>query len=144
MRSRYEGIQNLLMRAGESCFFLCLLSVAEEERKRRGWVDSEIPIDFLKAVRECVMKGWLGEDFYVKNDLAILERYTTHKCTKEVVQDVGIVKGCQYTIEKWIWGSKMHFRRRGWDVFRGSQTVKNGYRMCTYKYTFKEEGIWTE
>ena len=138
MRSRYEGIQNLLMRAGESCFFLCLLSVAEEERKRRGWVDSEIPIDFLVAVRECMDKGWLRNDFTVVNDCTILKRYTTHKCTKEVVQEVGIVKGNQYTIEKWAWGNRTHFRRRGWDVYRNSQTVKYGYRMCTYKYTFEE------
>lgn len=138
MRSRYEGIQNCIMHADESCFFLTLLSVAEEERKRRSWVDSEIPIDFLVAVRECMDKGWLRNDFTVVNDCTILKRYTTHKCTKEVVQEVGIVKGNQYTIEKWVWGDRTHFRRRGWDVYKNSQTVKYGYRICTYKYTFEE------
>ena len=137
MKSRYEGIQNYIMHADESCFFLTLLSVAEEERKRRGWVDSEIPIDFLAAVRECMDMGWLRNDFTVVNDCAILKRYTTHKCTKEVVQDVGIVKANQYTVEKWAWGDRTHFRRRGWDVYKNSQTVKYGYRMCTYKYTFE-------
>ena len=141
MKSRYEGIQNYIMHANESCFFLSLLSVAEEElsfeRKRRGWVDSEIPIDFLDTVRVCMAKGWLKNDFTVVNDCAILSWLTGEKVAKEVVQDVGIVKGNQYTIEKWAWGYKTHFRRRGWDVYKNSQTVKNGYRMCTYKYTFE-------
>ena len=57
--------------------------------------------------------------------------------TKEVVQDAGIVRGNQYTIEKWVNGSRTHFRRRGWDVYANSQTVRKGYRMCTYKYTFR-------
>lgn len=138
MTSRYDGIQNYIMHANESCFFLTLLSVAEEERKRRGWADYEIPIDFLAAVRECMDRGWLKNDFMVIDDCAILKRYTTHKCTKEVVQDVGFVKANQYTVEKWVWDDKMHFKRRGFDVYSDSMTVKYGYRMCTYKYTFEE------
>jgi hypothetical protein len=121
------------MHANESCFFLCLLSVAEEERKRMDWAVPKV--DFLDAVRTCMNKGWLKNDFTVTNDCKILEYLTGEKVTKEVVQDVGVVKSNQYTVEKWIWGDRTHFRRRGWDVYRNSQTVKNGYRMCTYKYT---------
>lgn len=138
MKSRYEGIQNYIMHANESCFFLSLLSVAEEERKRRGWASEDIPVDFLDAVRTCIDKGWLWKDFIVANDCAILSWLTGEDVKKEVVQDVGFVKANQYTIEKWVWGDRTHFRRRGWDVYKNSQTVKNGYRMCTYKYTFEE------
>ncbi len=136
MKSRYEGIQNYIMHADESCFFLTLLSVAEEERVRNG---NKLPqVDFLFAVRECMDRGLLKNDFTVVNDCAILSYLTGKKVTKEVVQEVGIVKGNQYTIEKWVKGNGMHFRRRGWDVYTNSQTVKNGTRMCYYKYTFKE------
>ena len=135
MRSRYEGIQNYIMGAAESCFFLCLLSVAEEERKRRFGAPEEI--DFLDAVRACMDKGWLKNDFTVVNDCKILSWLTGADVTKEAVQDAGIVRGNQYTIEKWVNGSRTHFRRRGWDVYKNSQTVKNGVRQCYYKYTFK-------
>lgn len=130
MRSRYEGIQNYIMHADESCFFLSLLSVAEE------YLGKEL--DFLDMVRVCMDRGWLKNDFTVVNDCKILSLLTGRKVTKEVVQDVGIVKGNQYTIEKWVWGDRTHFRRRGWDVYKNSQTVKYGYRMCTYKYTVEE------
>ena len=130
MKSKYEGIQNYIMRANESCFFLSLLSVAEE------YLGKEL--DFLDMVRICMDKGLLWKDFTVYDDCKILALLTGRKVTKEVVQEVGIVKGNQYTIEKWVWGDRTHFRRRGWDVYKNSQTVKNGYRMCTYKYTFEE------
>lgn len=136
MKSRYEGIQNYIMHADESCFFLCLPSIAEEERERRGMVP--VRVDFLDAVRVCMDKGYVWKDFTVVDDCKVLALLTGKKVTKEVVQDVGVVKGNQYTIEKWVWGNRTHFRRRGWDVYSGSQTVKNGYRMCTYKYTFEE------
>lgn len=135
MKSRYEGIQNYIMHANESCFFLSLLSIAEEERERH--FKMSVPVDFLEAVRVCRDRGWLADDFSVLYDCRILEYLTGRSCTKEVVQDAGIVKANQYTVEKWVWGSKTHFRRRGWDVYKDSQTVKNGYRMCTYKYTFE-------
>lgn len=136
MKSRYEGIQNYIMGAAESCFFLTLLSIAEEENQRRGFVQWEV--NFLDAVRKCMDKGLLWKDFTVYDDCKILALLTGRKVTKEVVQDVGIVKANQYTVEKWVWGSKTHFRRRGWDVYKDSQTVKNGVRQCYYKYTFKE------
>ena len=138
MTSRYDGIQNYIMRAGESCFFLCLLSIAEEERERLLWRPTFIPIDFLDAVRHCMEKGWLRNDFFINDDCAILSYLTGEKCTKEVVQYVGVVKGNQYTIEKWSWNGCTHFKRRAWDVYKDSKTVKNGNKMCTYKYTFKE------
>ena len=139
MTSRYDGIQNYIMHANESCFFLSLLSIAEEERERLGCVlPWECQVDFLDAVRACRDKGWLAEDFSVMYDCKILEYLTGLKCTKEVTQSPGIVKGNQYTIEKWVCGNGTHFRRRGFDVYSNSRTVREGYRMCYYKYTFKE------
>ena len=136
MRSRYEGIQNYVMSARDSCFFLSLLSVAEEERDRRGVRNPQL--DFLDSIRKCIDKKYIGYDYFVRDDCAILTLLTGFKCTKEVVQEVGIVKANQYTIEKWVRGDKTHFRRRGWDVYKNSDTVRYGYRMCTYKYTFED------
>ena len=66
MKSRYEGIQNYIMHADESCFFLCLLSVAEEERKRRFGAPEEI--DFLDAVRACMKMQLTREDGTAKTN----------------------------------------------------------------------------
>ena len=93
-------------------------------------------IDFLDAARACQDNGWLDNDFTVRDDCKILKYLTGHKCTKEIVQDPGIVKGNEYTVEKWAWDKKTHFRRRGWDVYKNSQTVRNGVRQCYYKYKF--------
>ena len=135
MKSRYEGIQNYIMHADASCFFLSLLSIAEEENYRQGAERPEV--DFLDAARECMNRGWLRNDFTVLYDCAILKHLTGRKCLKEVVQNAGIVSMNQYTIEKWAWGEKTHFRRRGFDVYTDSKTVANGVKQCYYKYTFK-------
>lgn len=137
MKSRFEDSQRVLWNMNEACFFLTLLSIAEEERCRQGW--TEPFIDILSAARDCMKKGYIGQDYFVNNDCAVLEYLTCTKCTKEVVQDCGIVHDNQYTLEKWInMEGSMHFKRRYFDVYSNSQTVKHGVLMCYYKYTFEE------
>ena len=141
MKSRYEGIQNYIMHADESCFFLSLLSVAEEERERRGL--SPVKVDFLDAVRVCMDRGWLKNDFTVLDDCAILKYLVGVKCTKEVRDHCYALRGCQYSVAKYGRkvgdGMRTHFRRRYFDVYTDSVTVKEGALMCYYVYTFKEE-----
>lgn len=140
MKSRYDGIQNYIMHADESCFFLSLLSVAEEERERRRM--SPVKVDFIDAVRTCMDRGWLKNDFTVIDDCRILGWLTGCKVTKEVCDHCYALRGCQYSIAKY--GRSVnnelhtHFRRRYFDVYTNSVTVKEGTLMCYYVYTFEE------
>ncbi len=127
--SRYENSQRILWNMKDACFFLSLLSVAEEVTGKK--------IDLLDAARYCQQKGWCTNDFTIKYDCAILSWLTGKKVSKEVVDRLGIVKGNQYTIEKWLAkdGRGNHFRRRYFDVYNGSVTVRDGTLMCYYLYT---------
>ncbi|MCR5621403.1 MAG: hypothetical protein K6G18_06060 [Treponema sp.] len=138
MTSRYENSQRLLWNMKYACFFLSLLSIAEEERERLGLAGTKV--DLLDAVRHCREKGWIDGEFEVLYDCKILAWLTGRKVTKAVLQAPGVIHGNQYTIEKWLAkdGASNHFRRRYFDVYNGSRTVKEGTRMCYYVYTFKE------
>lgn len=129
MRSRYEGLQNRLWGIREGCFFLSLLSVAEEFNCKK--------VDFIDAVNMAFEKKWLKDDYTVLNDVALLEWLTGRKVRKEVIVECGIVKANQYTIAKYVnrEGDRNHFRRRGWDVYENSKTVREGHVMCYYVYT---------
>ena len=131
MKSRYENSQKILWNMKYACFFLSLLSVAEEVNEEK--------IDLLDAASYCLSKGWIDEEFTVKYDCKILSYLTGKKVTKEVVDKLTIVKANQYTIEKWLAkdGKANHFKRRYFDVYNGSRTVAEGILMCYYLYTFK-------
>ena len=129
MESRYEGLQNRLWGIREGCFFLSLLSVAEEFNGGK--------VDFVDAVNKSFEKKWLKDDYTVLIDIALLEWLTGKKVRKEVRVECGIVRANQYSVAKWVnrEGDKNHFRRRGWDVYTNSRTVKEGHVMCYYVYT---------
>ena len=110
-----------------ACFFLSLLSVAEEYNKSK--------VDLLDAARYCMEKGWIDAEYFVSNDVKVLEWLTGKKVRKNVVDKVGILAANVYSIEKWEWNGGNHFRRRGFDVYEGSQTVAKGDRVCYYVYT---------
>lgn len=112
-----------------ACFFLSLLSIAEEVTEKK--------VDLLDAARYCKEKGWIDDEFTVLYDCKILSWLTGKKVTKTAVDKLGIVKGNQYTIEKWLAkdGRGNHFRRRYFDVYNGSVTVRDGTLMCYYLYT---------
>ncbi len=134
--SRYENSQRILWNMKYACFFLSLLSVAEEQRAAQGQAFPQV--DLLDAARYCREKGWIDDEFTVKYDCKILAWLTGRKVTKEVVDRLGAVKGNQYTVEKWLAadGKSNHFRRRYFYVYNDSRTVKEGTRMCYYVYTF--------
>ena len=127
--SRYEDSQRILWNMKYACFFLSLLSIAEEVTEKK--------VDLLDAARYCKEKGWIDDEFTVLYDCKILSWLTGKKVTKTAVDKLGIVKGNQYTIEKWLAkdGRGNHFRRRYFDVYNGSVTVRDGTLMCYYLYT---------
>lgn len=136
MKNRYEGIQNILHECGESgCLFLSLLSIVEET--------TGVPADLISAIRIAQEKGWLADDFTVNDSVSILVMLTGYRWTREIVPfakfDPAKVADNDYTIAKWVRGKITHFRRRGWDVYKNSQTVKYGTCESIYVYTCTEE-----
>lgn len=132
MKSRYEGSQNLLWNIKSACFFLCLLSIAEEYLNKK--------IDLIDATRYCLEKGWIDEEFYIKNDCAILSWLVGKKVSKKTVESIerwGILLDNQYSVVKYVnpEGTGYHFRRRGFDVYENSYTVREGRLLCYYIYT---------
>lgn len=136
-RSRYENVQKELMAfIPESCFFLSLLSVAEDFNmdSKHGFV----PSDLVGAFKEARKAGWLGKDNIMYNDIALLQYLTGVRVTKRVVkpEEQLDVAPNEYTITKYRKGSMTHFRRRGYDVYDGSQTVSKGKLEAVYVYKF--------
>lgn len=135
-RTRYEGLQNELIRfIPESCFFLSLLSVAEDYRADRGQI---VKVDFIDAFRTARERGWLGIDNMMYSDVALLEYLTGHTVDKRIVkpeQELNVLAN-EYTIAKYRKGAITHFRRRGYDVYNGSQTVAKGKLDSVYVYKF--------
>lgn len=144
-RRRYDNIQKELMAfIPESCFFLSLLSVAEDVMADTGKFDSvQLPpggekVDLIGAFIEARKRGWLGKDNIMYNDVALLQCLTGVRVTKRVVapEEQLDVAPNEYTITKYRRGSMTHFRRRGYDVYDGSQTVAKGKLEAVYVYKF--------
>ena len=145
MKSRYEGIQNKLWGIREGCFFLTLLSIAEEERERLH--KSPVKVDFVDAVNKAFEKNWITSDYTVCDDCAILSWLTGENVTKETKDKCLSVHDNQYSVMKYCNKVKSetdpkefivvyHFRRRYFDVYLNSRTVREGTVMCYYIYTF--------
>lgn len=135
-RSKYENIQSDLMAfVPEACFFLSLLSVAEDYNTD---YNTGTAFGFIGAYREARERGWLGSDNIMYNDVALLEHLTGAKVVKYVEEPSAVldVKPNEYTIAKYAKGSQTHFRRRGYDVYRDSKTVAKGKLVAIYKYAF--------
>lgn len=134
VRERYEGLQDLLLSAGgEGCHFLTLLSIAEEYHKCN--------VDLIDAIRACRLKGWIGPDFWVKNDgTPILEYLTNKKWTRKEVVNLPVIRDNDYT-EAIYYNPNTgyrHYRRRYFDVKNNSITVRDGYIEKYYIYTVEE------
>lgn len=140
-RSRYEHVQDRLMKLiPESCFFLTLLSIAEDRLFDRGERIEDTRIDFIGAYLEATARGWLREsDNMMMNDVAFLECLTGDKVTKRIAEPTEVldVADNEYTAAKWRLGSKTHFRRRLYDVYNDSVTVKRGSLEAVYVYKFE-------
>lgn len=103
-RTRYEHIQDRLMKfVPESCFFLTLLSIAEDRLFDRGEKIEDTRIDFIGAYLEAKAHGWLDSDNMMMNDTALLSCLTGEKVTKRVVEPTEVldVADNEYTAAKW-------------------------------------------
>ena len=129
MKSRYEGIQNKLWGIREGCFFLSLCSIAEEYLQKK--------IDLIDAVNMAFERNLVSDDYWIKDDCKLLELLTGTKVKKRQSQVCGILDDNEYSIAKWLnkQGTANHFRRRYFDVYINSKTVKDGSLVCYYIYT---------
>ncbi len=125
----YSGLQTRLGNK-DACHFLVLCSIIHEYRKRE--------VDVLGLASHAIVEGWLREDYYVKDALAIL-RYATRcnwsmRVTKEAPDYVGPLS---FTELKWFNPRTgfTHFTRKYVDTLINSVTVAEGhveeYRIYT-------------
>lgn len=133
VRARYEHLQTIIEQNGKSgCLFLSLLSVAEEMSGKR--------IDMIDAIRDAQEQGWLGKDFTCNNQLAMLNRWTGKNWQRTVIPyekfDSRCVGTKDYTIMKYVRGTTTHFKRRPFDVYKDSLTVRQGKCEAIYMYTW--------
>jgi hypothetical protein len=132
VKDRYSRIQTLLKNCGnEGCLFLCLCSIAEEQKGK--------PIDLIDAIKTSLSKGWIDEQFTVKNNLAVLEYLTGAKWDRRHTSSLPVELSVNdYTVA--IYYNKRtgyrHFRRRGYDTLTNSITVKEGVLEGYYIYSW--------
>lgn len=135
-KSKYENIQSELCAfIPDSCFFLSLLSVADDIIQDFGLV-RKAP-DLIDSFRIARKNGWLGIDNIMYNDVALLAYLTGKRVTKKVLEGTAVIDVAknEYTIAKYAKGKNTHFRRRGYDVYANSKTVNTGKLVAIYLYT---------
>lgn len=133
-QERYIDIQNIMAAAGETgCLFLSLLSIAEDYLRAVG--ESTPNVDFIDAYRESRRRGYLKTDFTCLNQTAMLEMWTGKKWSRTIKKELpAIVPDNMYTIAHWRNGLTDHFRRRPFDVYYNSKTVRKGKLIEYYCY----------
>ena len=133
VRDRYEGIQTVLKKCGESgCLFLSVLSIAEEV--------AEVSFDLINTVHICLRKKWITDDFECLDSLAILNYLTGKTWTRrEVTCLTGDVAYNEYTVANYFNPRTgiIHRRRRGYDTIKNSVTVREGSILTYYVYSWK-------
>lgn len=133
VRDRYEGIQTVLRKCGESgCLFLSILSIAEEV--------AGVSFDLINTIHICLQKRWITNDFECLDSLAILN-YLTGKTwiRREVTRLTRDVAYNEYTIANYFNPRTgiIHRRRRGYDTLKASVTVREGYIKSYYVYSWE-------
>ena len=142
IRQKYIGLQTKMLKSADdiklfgdySCLFLCLCSIAEEYNESHH---SRYRVDILADYLACRSKGYIGDEFFVKDSPAVLEYLTGQKWKREVVEKLpDTVPDNMYTVEQW-YNQKTrytHFRRLWGDTLVDSNTVRNG--KLTQYYLF--------
>lgn len=133
VRDRYEGIQTVLRKCGESgCLFLSILSIAEEV--------TDVSFDLINTIHICLQKKWITNDFECLDSLAILN-YLTGKTwiRREVTRLTRDVAYNEYTVANYFNPRTgiIHRRRRGYDTLKASVTVREGYIKSYYVYSWE-------
>lgn len=126
----YTHIQNLLLNIGKSgCLFLCLTFIAENFLKKS--------VDFVSLARVAYRKGWLTEDFYIKDSLAILKEATGREWRRKIIKNESDESTAEpyALIEKWVQPNGItHFTPAVCNIYKDSVTMKVGYLMEYYAY----------
>lgn len=123
MKSRYEYIQSFLKHIDtDGCYFLSLLSIAEEA------IGSKI--DLIDAIWACRGQDFINDGYYVKDALGLLTYLTGRPWYMNIYSTLPeIINDDEYTIAVYFnprTGFK-HFRRRYFDTLQESITVKEGF-----------------
>lgn len=146
LKEKYIGLQTKMKKSAEeirqfgdySCLYLSLCSIAEEYNESHH---NRYRVDILADYIACRSKGWIGDEFFVKDSTAILEYLTGVKWERKTSEKLPeTVPNNTYTVEKW-YNSKTkytHFRRRWGDTITNSNTVKNGKLAQYYLFVYKE------
>lgn len=143
---RYSGIQDTFKSLGaEGCHFLVLCSIAEEFLTEYRGV--EVTIDLIGTIRIAQSKGWIRDDFYVKDALALLRwmcmsRGVTCSWVRTEVTKLGKLTDRDYS-EVVYYNERTgykHFRRRYVDTINNSTTVREGRVLQYNVYTVTVEG----
>lgn len=131
-KERYTDIQTILQNCGANgCLFLSICSIAEEQ--------IGIHVDLIECIKTCLSRGWLTEQFYVKDSLAILNYLTGKTWFRNEYRELPLtLSGNQYVVV--IYYNRRtgftHFRRRAYDTIKDSVTVKEGVIIGYYIYSY--------
>ena len=107
LREKYIGLQTKMLKSADdikqfgdySCLFLCLCSIAEEYNESHH---SRYRVDILADYLACRSKGYIGDEFFVKDSTAVLEYLTGQKWKREIMEKLpDTVPDNMYTVERW-------------------------------------------
>ncbi len=132
IKSRYNGIQSKMKCIYDGgCLFFCLCTIIEEV--------NNMPCDICGLIQESMARGWLAEDFTVKDSLSILNCATGKNFRRFETKSIpSVIADNQFTIEKWYNPRTKftHFKRRFVDTLISSVTVKEGSIIEYYIYQY--------
>lgn len=132
IKSRYNGLQTNLKDIAEcGCLFLTLCTIIEEVTGKEA--------DLIGIIQESKHKGWLEDNYKVKDSPAILNAYTGKQWKREIVKKLpDVIKDNEFTVEKWYNPKTKgnHFKRRTIDTVTNSNTCRIGGIECYYIYSY--------
>ena len=122
-KQRYAGVQSLLRGFAENgCLLLCLLSIIDEA--------NDFEQDFLTFIQVCHAENLVSQEYFVRDALKILERFTARKWKMQSAKSLpNKIDDESFTVEHWHNQRTGfdHFRRRYADTLKDSVTVKEGF-----------------
>lgn len=131
IKQRYDGIQNKFERMYfDGCLFLVLCTIIEEVTGS---------CDIIEVIQYSMEKGWLGKDYFVHDSLSILNKWTGKNFRRtETTKLPSEIRENEFTVEKWFnpRTDMVHFKRRFVDTLTSSVTVKEGFIMEYYIYSY--------
>lgn len=131
MKSRFENIQSFLHCIDtDGCYFLSLLSIAEEYTKSK--------IDLIDAIWLARGNDLITDDYYVNDAPGLLTALTGHVWVMQKVTELPeVINDDEYTVAVWYNPRTQfkHFRRRYFDTLISSVTVKEG--SIAYYHIFR-------